>query len=353
MLHRTPALTPKTVDLLGKLDRLNEALAAAELLPASAERLRRMARGAVAASSVGLDGHAVPAPVAAAILTGDRRPASYEQDVVAAYGRAMDHVAALADDPRFKWNHRVVADLHFDLAWPEPSNRPGRLRTGPAEITEGDGKVVYTAPSADDAAALTAELVAWLRKGDLDVPAPARAAMAHLHLASIHPFADGNGRASRVLQSLVLALGGGLAPELVSIDEHLAADSAAYFAALGEARGSTYDPDRNAAGWVEFCLRAHVAAAKQRLELIDAGARRWAALEAIAVERGWPDRLVVALEQALTAGLDRASYTAEAGVSDATGSADLRRLVDAGFLTVLGAGRTTSYEPTDELRRHG
>ncbi|MFB4307938.1 Fic family protein [Actinomadura sp. GTD37] len=39
-----------------------------------------------------------------------------------------------------------------------------------------------------------------------------RAAMAHLHLVSIHPWADGNGRMSRSLQTLMIGREGVLAP---------------------------------------------------------------------------------------------------------------------------------------------
>ncbi len=351
MLHVTPASTPFGAAALEEL-----AVLAAELHDQSPPkrwiaRLRRMARGSVAASSVSIEGFQVSAASASAILAGDRTPASHDDEVVAAYGRAMDHVVALSDDPHFKWNHRVIADLHFDLAWPDASARPGRLRTGPMGVTGSDGRLAYTAPEPEASSALTAELVTWLRRGDLEQPAVVRAAMAHLHLVSIHPFADGNGRVSRVLQSLVLARSGTLAPELASIEEYLAANTEQYYAALQDAHGATYDPTRSAAGWVDFCLGAHVETAKMRLQLIRDASRRWSALEGLTETRGWPDRLVIALELSLTSGLDRASYTAESDVSDATASADLRRLVDAGFIASEGAGRTTRYRPTAALRQ--
>ena len=57
------------------------------------------------------------------------------------------------------------------------------------------------------------EVAEWLEHGDLDAHIVVRAAMAHLHAVSVHPFRDGNGRISRILQSLVLARSGLLAPE--------------------------------------------------------------------------------------------------------------------------------------------
>ena len=47
-----------------------------------------------------------------------------------------------------------------------------------------------------------------------------RAAMAHLHLMALHPFADGNGRLARILHGLVLHRGG--VPGPASVDERFA-----------------------------------------------------------------------------------------------------------------------------------
>ncbi len=262
----------------------------------------------------------------------------------------MDHVVAFADDARFKWNWRVLADLHFDLAWPDPSARPGRVRTGPMFVTGADGRPIYEAPDAQNVGPLLDELVTWLRKGDTDAPSVIRAAMAHLHLVSIHPFADGNGRASRVLQSLVLGQGGQLAPEIASIEEFLAAHTQDYYDALQAAHGAKYDPSRSAEGWIDFCLHAHRDLAQRRVAQLRDASQRWATLERLVEERRWPDRLVIALEQALSTGLDRAAYASESGVSDATASSDLRRLVDGGLLLSEGAGRATRYGPAPALR---
>lgn len=350
MLHATPKPTSAALALVDELARLRAELHDRRPPKRWLVRLRRMARGSVASSSVSIEGFHVSVDTAASLLAGDRRPMSQDEEVVAAYGRAMDHVVAMGDDPHFKWNLRVLLDLHFDLAWPDAEARPGRLRNSPMYVTGPDGLAVYTAPPADEVPGLMRELVNSLRAPDASTPPVVRAAMAHLRLVSIHPFGDGNGRASRVLQSLVLALDGQLAPELASVEEYLAAHTQQYYDALQVAHGAIYDPSLDAAPWVQFCLQAHVATATLRIEQLRAATRRWATLEDLVETRRWPDRLTIALEQALTSGLDRAAYVAEADVSDATASADLRRLVDAGFLVSEGAGRSTRYGPSDQLR---
>lgn len=67
--------------------------------------------------------------------------------------------------------------------------------------------------------------------------------------------------------------------------------------------------------------------------------------EQLAEERGWPDRFVIALEQALIGGTDRGGY------STASATNDFRRLLDVGLLSQRGRGRNTRYHASDASRR--
>jgi len=194
------------------------------------------------------------------------------------------------------------------------------------------------------------ELVAWLAHGDQNAHVVVRAAMAHLHTVSIHPFRDGNGRISRIIQSLVLAQGGLLSPEFQSIEEYLAGHAPEYYAVLQRVQGGSYQPERDATPWVRFCIEAHIEQAQRRIAQVEEAAARWRLLEEIAESRRWPDRLVIALEQSLIGGTDRSSYEQEAGISSATASNDFRRLTDAGLIVQVGRTRNTRYIASDSLR---
>jgi Fic family protein len=255
----------------------------------------------------------------------------------------------MASDPSFRWLDRVILDLHFDACDFQRDKSPGLWRGGPIGVTGGDGRLAYRGPDAKEVPGLVAELVDWLQEGDLGAPAVVRAAMAHLNLVFIHPFRDGNGRISRIVQSLVLAREGLLAPEFSSIEEYLGTHTPAYYAAL-QAQGAHYQPELDATGWVSFCVEAHLVQARQRLTQIEQAASRWRFLEQSVAGRGWSDRLVMALEQSLFHGADRSSYATEAGISPATASADLRRLLDAGLVVRQNLGRTTRYVASDALR---
>ena len=350
MLYETPPLEDHR-SALAELDSLRRRLGVeVSRVTPWAGRLRREARVATARSSTAIEGYHVSVEAASALVEGRTAATDRSEKALAGYALAMQHVAILAIDAAFVWSERLILDLHFEACSSEPDGRPGRWRTGPIVVTAPGGGVAYRAPEAEEVPGLTKELVAWLASGDAHAPVAIRAAMAHLHLVSIHPFRDGNGRLSRILQSLVLARDGVLAPELGSIEEFLARNTLRYYDILREVQGGSYQPDRNASAWIEFCIEAHLTQARERLDTLHRAGQRWATIEALVGERGWPDRLAIALEQSLFDGADRAAYSTEASVSPATASADFRRIHDAGLVERRGRGRSTRYVATDELR---
>lgn len=354
MLFNTPVSDDALDERLGRLDQLRDRLAlhvrGADRL---AVRLRREWRAAAAQSSIRIEGFEVSDDEARAAVD-DQLPADGDaaRAALTAYLHAMDHVTVLARDPRFRWNERVVQDLHFDLAAFDRDADPGIYRTEGIAVTAPEGgPPAYVGPDAGDVPGLMEELVTWLADGDRDAHVSVRAAMAHLHLVSIHPFRDGNGRISRVLQSLVLALGGPLAGEFVSIEEYLGRHTDTYYATLREVQGGSYRPERDAMPWLRLCIAAQIEQIERRLNDIADASRRWSALEALVDQRRWPERFASALQAAMLGYVDRGRYAGDVGVSTATASNDFRRAVDAGLLTPVGQGRNTHYVATDELRR--
>jgi DNA-binding transcriptional ArsR family regulator len=313
--------------------------------------LRRQWRGSSARSSIEIEGFRVPADETLAIAGGEPPdPADGDRMALSCYARAMDHVGVMAEDPAFGWVDRVILDLHFDACYFQKDRDPGQYRRAGIEVTSpGGGPPAYVGPPPDDVPALMGEVVDWLGHCDPDLHVVVRAAMAHLHVVSVHPFRDGNGRIARIVQSLVIAREGPLAPEFISIEEYLGRNTEAYYAMLQKTQGGTYQPERDAAPWVRFCIQAHLDQARRRLEQIAEAGRRWTFLTGVVEQRGWPDRLVIALEQSLFQAVDRASYATEADVSAPTASNDLRRLVDAGLVVQRGKGRTTRYVAGEAL----
>lgn len=316
--------------------------------------LRRQLQASSWVSSIRIEGFELSEARADRLAGRSSEAVAVDQNEKAflAYARAMEHVSVLAMDPWFEWSERIILDLHFDACGFQNDRHPGLVRTGPISVTSPTGGIAYTAPEASELRQLMKEFAMSL-VGDLSGSVAVAAAMAHLNLVSIHPFEDGNGRISRIIQSLVLAREGILAPEFGSIEQYLAEHTDRYYAVLMEVQRGSFSPKNDAAPWVEFCLRAHIDQAKARISVIEFAASRWDRLERLVAERGWDERFVIALEQALSGSTDRASYVSEAGIANPTASNDLRRMLDAGMLEVTGSGRATAYRPTDWLVKYG
>ena len=352
MIYATPTMTPALTRQLDELTELRAALGS-EVTTRSRwmGSLRREVRASSIESSTSIEGFSV-SPEEALALADGRDVADRGQEnrqAVACYARAMDHVGTMGVDPSFRWVDRVILDLHFDACHFQRDNDPGLWRTGPIGVTAPDGSLEHEGPEGEQVVALMDEVLDWLADGDLELGVVVRAAMAHLHIVSVHPFRDGNGRVARIVQSLVLAREGLAAPEFFSIEEYLGSHTQEYYATLREVQGGGYRPERDATRWVTFCVDAHLAQARQRLAQIERAAARWAYLEELVKGRKWPERLIIALEQSIVGGTERSRYGEEAEVSPATASADFRRLLDAGLVEQRGRGRNISYLASKSL----
>lgn len=356
MIYRTPSTAGDLQGRLDDLDDLRQRLGRETSYPSPwLGTLRRQVKAASVESSVSIEGFEV-APGEAENVVATAADNAEESDenrsAVASYARAMDHVGVMALDPVFEWTDRVVLDLHFDACYFQRDKSPGHWRTGPIGVTAPDGTLGYRVPDGEDVVPLMREVLDWLREDDSEEHVIVRGAMAHLHLVSVHPFRDGNGRISRIVQSLVLARDGILSPEFGSIEEYLASHTPQYYAVLQEVQGGRYQPERDATPWIAFCVDAHLDQARQRLRQIEVASARWTYLAHLVSERSWPERLVIALEQSLMGGTDRSGYEAEADVSAATASGDFRRLLDAGLVAQRGRGPATRYHASESLRVH-
>lgn len=241
--------------------------------------------------------------------------------------------------------------MHFMMmrfwkgAWPGQYRRAGIMVSGSDPLLPE-----YVGPPAGEVPGLMAELVGRLNAED-DAHLLVQAALAHLNLVSIHPWRDGNGRMSRCLQTLVIAMGGRTYPEFCSIEEWLGHDinTLDYYRALRAANRGSFQPDRDAHGWVRFCLRAHHLQAQVVDRRLRFGREVWQAATDLALLAGLADRTVAALYAAATGDLRRESYQQDERLSRDQAIRDIRRLEQAGLVTAVGYGATLHHVAAGDL----
>jgi len=132
------------------------------------------------------------------------------ENVVSAYNWVLEQIrdarAPVLSPKLIADFNRMVLDGLEDLG---DHVVPGEIRTDPVVVGP------YKAPDAVECGELLARMCEWLNgatfagEGAMRLPtAIIRASLAHLYLAWVHPFGDGNGRTARLCEFLVLVTSG-------------------------------------------------------------------------------------------------------------------------------------------------
>lgn len=160
------------------------------------------------------------------------------------------------------FNEYVLKDLPGD-----GDGKPGQIRT--SSVTVGD---VYRGAPAEDCAYLLNELCGWL--GRLREAAAGQwcerpvavlsALMAHLYIAWIHPFEDGNGRTARLVEYQLLVQAGAPAVAAHVIADHYNKTRTGYYRELRRTSRGPY----SVTGLIEYSLQGFVDGLRQQLDLI-------------------------------------------------------------------------------------
>lgn len=360
MIFATPPLLAADLEALARIEALRTDLANQVAVPRRwLGSLRRLTFARAAQASNSIEG--INASIEDVVAAGEgEQPLNVDTETYEAlrgYQSAMTYVLQLSRTEPPSADVSLIRSLHFMMMSYDLSKNPGRWRPGAIWVErESDGVVVYEGPDVELVPKLMTDLVASLESPD--EPAIVRAAMAHLNLAMIHPFSDGNGRMARCLQTFVLASERIVAPEFSSIEEYLGGHTKEYYDVLAEVGQGAWHPERDAGPWVRFCLEAHEAQARRLLQRLRDVERLWEFCAELAARRRLPDRVVPALVDAARGfRLRNASYrrlverSEAVEITDNTASRDLKALVDAGLLDPKGERRGRIYVAAPDLRQ--
>jgi Fic family protein len=352
MLYPTPALRPADVQVLSEIDGMRGALWHQILATPTKwiDGLRKFLTADAVAASNSIEGFKVSTIDVQDLMDGERDVdvSDENRDETFAYQRVLTYIQTLHDAEDFSYSKGLLNALHWMLQGHRHTARKpaGQWRRGPVYVTDARDPSIaaYTAPDADGVPALMKELIDWLN-ADKNTHPLVRAAMAHLHLVSIHPWADGNGRMSRSLQTLMIAREGILAPEFSSIEAWLGrpGNTWEYYRELAD-RGSKYLPDQDVSSWIRFNLTAYHQQAQTVQGRLDRSGRVWGALSEFAESTGREERVVSALHDVAMAGrVRRSGYEHAEGLSLQQAQRDLRDLTTAQVLEPVGRTRARYY----------
>ena len=186
---------------------------------------------------------------------------------------------------KFLISENLIKSIHKTITEGliHPTNTPGAYREHSVKVGNREHGGVYAPPKIrPDIEKLMEEFINWINgKGLLAEEPLIRAALAHFHFAAIHPFADGNGRTARLLESVILRADGiRYVPAMLSNYYYNHMD--AYYWAFSR---SERNKENDRTPFVEFVLQAFIASLREIQEKLTTVIRQFAMQHYIAVLR--------------------------------------------------------------------
>lgn len=356
MIFLPPKLTEKEFAVIEDIESLRKKLG---YLLSTPRRwlglLRRMTLSRAIRGSNTIEGYEITKDDAAAVVEGEEPFDEKTEAWIAneCYRRAMTYVLQRANDPYFSYSENLIKSLHYMMMEYNLEKMPGQWRPGYINVVNHEmNEVVYVGPDAELVPSLIKELINYLESAPKDTPSIIHASIAHLNMAMIHPFKDGNGRMARCLQTLVLMRDGTTESKFCSIEEFLGKPSNTrdYYSVLANVGKGEWHPENDASLWVRFCLNAHYIQAMTMVRRTDEIENVWADLEAEVKKQKFSKRtILVLLDAAYGYKVRNSRYRKTAEIEDQLASRDFKKLVDSGMLIPHGVGRGRYYQASDYL----
>ena len=210
-----------------------------------------------------------------------------------------------------------------------------------------NGRIIYKPPPPEVSPMLTQALLNWINsEASQQEHAIIVAAIAHHRLVSIHPFMDGNGRASRLLESWILFNRGFDSQHIFALDEFFEIDRDRYYREIQDAR----DNGDDLSAWLTYVAEGVVETLRKtkiRIQALGAGATN----AKLAINSKQERILHILAQQPRTSGRELAKML---GISRSFLSKLLKVLLHSGLIIREGSTKSASYrlhdvEPTRSL----
>jgi Fic family protein len=259
MLKPQYKLTTKIVKNLTDIAEAKGIIEKAKLLPKHELRLKRQAMIRMSHSSTAIEGNVLDIRQVEA-LYANRKIDAPTRDVyeVQNYLKALRYIEGLVKrkEPITK---KVFLKIHSSVTSKTlPKEQSGHYRKGPIYVVKRrlgfPDEIVYTGPKAENVPYLCGEFIDWINKSEKEEINPVIVAgMAHLEVAAIHPFNDGNGRTARALATLILYKRGYDFRHLFALEDYYNKDLPSYYKAINV--GKNYEERKtDSTPWLEYFI---------------------------------------------------------------------------------------------------
>ena len=323
-------ISPRLLSEVERVAALRERILAAAVEVPWIPALQKDSRIRNAHSSTAIEGNPLTLEQVRAIEEGREVPATGQRPrrEVANYFAGLRFVEKNAK--RSPITHAEILKLHWIMAGEVmDQGAAGVYRTIRVRVAK------YIAPRPEQVRPMVSDLLDWWNKHAQKISPVLSAAIIHHQFETIHPFADGNGRAGRMLSLWELYRRGFDNHHIFSIDEFYWEDRPRYYTALE----TVQQQDGDVTSWLEYCAEG----LRATLERI------WSRIQKLSADRG-KVKLVLRpkQEQLLHILREHKSLTPRelwdaVGVSKQGALDLLRPLMKAGLVRRIGTKKTGRY----------
>lgn len=337
-------ITPQINSQIAEIERLRMLIDRSKILPTKEVILHKRALTESTRSSTGIEGNPLNEKEVAKVLSGQKIVAS-ERFVteVSNYKKALDFIEKRAAG-NLPLSIKDILDIHkIVMQNLLPETKVGKLRKTPifiVDLSEGKEILRYRGPNYKKVQILIEELLSWLNNNK-ELHPILIAGILHYEFVSIHPFADGNGRVTRLLTMLFLYLQGYTFRKVLVPDRYYFSNTSNYYAALN--RADNYNDRRSIdiTPWLKYFIEGFLFITRDLLEKVTT----------VSLEDG--SKKVITLTDEDYQIIDLITSLGKVAISDVvsnlsipkrTAQRRLSRMVEENLIKRLSKGRSANYE---------
>jgi len=301
--------------------------------------LERSAREVSTYASTSIEGNPLPLTEVKKILKSKPAHIRESEKEILNYNQALQDLNSKLSEGRIKLTLSLILKIQKQItAGLLPSFESGRLRGKAVVVNDPTSRqVVYLPPDVKDVEQLGEDLIKFINEKINVIDPLILAGIFHKQMVVIHPFVDGNGRATRLVTKVLLAAMGLNTFNLSSFENYYNKNVKRYFQTVGEF-GNYYEIVGNIdfTNWLEYFTEGIIDELLRVQKLLPEAA-------ASPHDQLQPYHLKM-LEHIRKKGfIADSAYAKLVKRAKATRALDFKKLIELGLIERKGKGRATYY----------
>ncbi len=294
-------------------------------------------------ASTAIEGNTLTERQVAEVLQGKKIHAE-EQDIneIVNYNRALEYIEKrIKNTKELVISEKLIKEINTLILKDIQDDISGSYRV--EQVLVGD----YLPPEHFKVSPLMSEFVQWIKTPQPPSLSPILyTGITHYQFVAIHPFTDGNGRTTRILTTLMLALNGYDMTSLFALESYYNRNRKAYYEALNSADKYRTKGEPDLTRWLEYYVEGMLIEAERAKSRIEALQEKSKAVR----DKVWLSdtqtkmlKLTIKQETVKTADYLQVSGLSRKGTYNA-----LEKLVQEGLISRKGTNKGAYYTITEK-----